>query len=358
MRIGLAGPALLWAIALDVASSVAQTPAASPEAPPAVSEPSGPRLTLRGFSNVDFAVHEEGLPDTFALGQFDTFMTSALSEDVSVLAEVVFEFGEDNAAVLDVERVQVKWAPSDGFALTAGRMHTLLGYWNQTFHHGAWFQTTAGRPEMYLFEDDGGILPVHMVGVQASGTLHTAPVDWKYSLSLVNGRGRIPDEIPNVQDATDGKAVNAWIGIAPSAVPGLQFGASAYLDRLPPDGVARLSTVRERILGGYLLYLRNGVEVLAEASHVHHRWEGRDFGTWGLYAQGGFRSGRWMPYYRFDRVEVAAEDPFLSPLDVTVHTLGLRIDAQEWVALKGEYHLRREDGTDLHSARLQAAFAF
>ena len=87
------------------------------------------------------------------------------------LAEIVFEFEEDdNEAVLDPERIQVRWAPSTLFSLTAGRMHTPLGYWNETFHHGTWFQTTAARPLLYEFEDDGGILPVHMVGLQAAAT--------------------------------------------------------------------------------------------------------------------------------------------------------------------------------------------
>jgi hypothetical protein len=286
------------------------------------------------------------------------FMNSALSDDVSVLAEVVFEFGEDNTAVLDVERVQIKWSPAELFSLTAGRMHTPLGYWNQTYHHGAWFQTTAGRPEMYLFEDDGGILPVHMVGLQAAGTWHTGPADWKYSLSLINGRGRIPDEIPNVQDATDAKAVSLWMGVVPSALRGLDVGVAAYFDSLPPDGVSRVETVREQIFGGYLVYQRTGVELLAEASNVRHRWQGQEYGTWGLYVQGGLKFGRWTPYYRFDRVNVAEGEPYLAPLDVSMHTVGLRLDAQAWAALKGEYHFRREQEEDVHSALLQVAFAF
>ena len=347
------GVALL--AALLAPSAFAQAPPA-PEA--AAAEPAGPRLTLRGFSNVDFAANEEGLPDTFALGQFDMFMTSALSSDLSVLAEVVFEFGEDNADVLDVERVQLKWAPSDLFSLTAGRMHTPLGYWNQTYHHGAWFQTTAGRPEMYLFEDDGGILPVHMVGLQASGTWHTSPAEWKYSVSLVNGRGRIPDEIPNAQDATDGKAVSLWAGVAPAAIAGLELGASGYLDTLPPDGEVRHEDVRERILGGYLVYQHSGVEILAEVSRIRHEWLDQEYETWGYYAQGGVKLGHWTPYYRFDRVDVAEGDPFLSPLDVTVHTVGLRVDVQAWAALKAEYHHRRENAESVDSARFQAAFTF
>jgi hypothetical protein len=355
MRLDRTGAALLGAILLGPGTASAQAPT-TPEA--ASSEPAGPRLTLRAFSNVDFAINEEGQPDTFALGQFDTFMTSALSEDLSVLAEVVFEFDEDNQAVLDVERVQLKWAPSDLFTLTAGRMHTPLGYWNQTYHHGAWFQTTATRPEMYLFEDDGGILPVHMVGLQAAGTWHSAVAEWKYSAALVNGRGRIPDEIPNAQDRNDGKAVSLWAGVAPSGVPGLEFGAAGYLDTLPPDGEARSGDLRERILGGYLVYQHRGVEVLGEVSRVLHRGEGREYETWGFYAQGGVRIGRSTPYYRFDRVDVADGDPFLAPLDVSVHTLGLRVDVQTWTALKAEYRHRREHGEGVDSARLQAAFTF
>jgi hypothetical protein len=356
-------PLLRTAASVLAAAALYGAARASAQTPPApeggaVPEQAGPRLTLRAFSNVDFALNEEGLPDTFALGQFDTFMTSALSEDLSVLAEVVFEFGEDNQAVLDVERVQLKWAPSDLFSLTAGRMHTPLGYWNQTYHHGAWFQTTAGRPEMYLFEDDGGILPVHMVGLQAAGTWHTRAAELKYSVAVVNGRGRIPDEIPNAQDATDGKAVSLWTGVAPSAVPGLELGVAGYLDTLPPDGVERQEDLRERILGGYLVYQRRGVELLAEVSRILHEGQGQEYETWGYYAQAGVRFGRCTPYYRFDRVDVADGDPFLSPLDVTMHTAGLRIDVQTWAALKGEYHHRRENGDGIDSGRFQAAFTF
>src|SRR4029078_6385338 len=129
-----------------------------------------PKLTLRGFTNVDYLVNEEGKPDSFALGQFDLFVTSALSENWSFLAEVNFEFNEDNELGVGGERAQLKYAPSDQFTISAGRMHTPLGYWNQTFHHGAWFQTTAERPEMYLFEDDGALPPGHPGGAQAGGT--------------------------------------------------------------------------------------------------------------------------------------------------------------------------------------------
>jgi hypothetical protein len=341
----------------------AQTDAqAAPEAAlPA--ESAGPRLTLRGFTNIDFAVNEDRLPQTFSLGQFDLFVTSALSENWSFLAEVNFEFGDDNALAVDVERAQLRYAPWDAFTISAGRMHTPLGYWNQTFHHGSWFQTTAGRPEMYLFEDEGGILPVHEVGVQAAGTLHGRAIAFKYRVGVVNGRGRIPDEVTNLQDRNDGKAVSVLLALAPVAVKGLEVGVDAYLDRIPadPDVPGREGEIRERILGAYLTLLRSDTELLAEVSHVHHRDEvsGGEFDTWGLYAQGSRKIGHWRPYYRFDKVDVADGDPFLSPKDLSRHTVGLRFDPMPWVGLKGEYHLTRLRGEDqAHSARFQAAFTF
>jgi hypothetical protein len=236
-------------------------------------------------------------------------------------------------------------------------MHTPLGYWNHMFHHGAWLQTTADRPLMYRFEDDGGILPVHMVGVQLAGTFNRSAGALKYSAALVNGRGHIPDEIPNVRDGNDDKAVSLWLGLAPAAARGLEFGGAAYFDTIP--GVDSDPSIDERILGGYLVYRRSGLEVLSEVSNVRHERTGQVFETWGLYAQTGLKRGRWMPYYRFDRVEVAEGDPFLPALDVSMHTVGLRWDAMSWAALKGEYHREHPaGGEDVHSGRFQAAFTF
>jgi hypothetical protein len=347
---------LLVAVFFSTAARAQEHDAAAHESPV-------PRLTLRGFSNVDYALNEKRRPNTFALGQFDLFVTSALSDNWSFLAEVSFEFNERNELGVDVERAQIRYAPSDAFSIAAGRMHTPLGYWNQTFHHGTWFQTTAGRPEMYLFEDQGGILPVHEVGLQAAGTLRARAVDLKYSVSLVNGRGRVPDEVTNLQDHNGSKAVNAYLALAPGGVRGLEFGADVWLDTIPadPDTPGRAGEISERILGGYVAYLRPDVEILAEASRIRHRDKasGLTYGTWGLYAQGSWKVGRWRPYYRFDKVEVADGDPFLPPTNLSRHTAGLRFDPMPWVGLKSEYHLtRRPGGDDVHSGRFQAAFTF
>ena len=77
------------------------TPAAQEPTPTADELSVGsPRLVIRGFTDINFLAHVEGRPTTFALGQFDLFMTSALSDNLSVLSEVVVSrFGASPAAV-------------------------------------------------------------------------------------------------------------------------------------------------------------------------------------------------------------------------------------------------------------------
>src|SRR3990167_7246133 len=137
-----------------------------------------PQLTLRGFGHVqydsrqsDFSDDTAGDTNHFANGELDLFITSELGEKISFLSETLFEFEEDGGQELDVERLLLKYEGNDKFNVTIGRGHTVLGYWNQTFHHGTWLQTTTDRPAIYRWEHAGGILPVHYVGLEFSGTL-------------------------------------------------------------------------------------------------------------------------------------------------------------------------------------------
>src|SRR5262249_55068996 len=134
-----------------------------------------PQLTIHGFSDVTLATTRErwrgGRDSTstgFLLGQFDLYLLSRISANLSFLGEGGFELDHDQG-VVDVERMFIKYSWSDQLRLAAGRTHTALGYWNEAFHHGALLQPTVERPQALKFEDDGGILPVHAVGLELSG---------------------------------------------------------------------------------------------------------------------------------------------------------------------------------------------
>ncbi len=149
-------------------------------------------LNIRGFFDFNFGVGSIANPlvfpiisdgcgtcgnpptpphSTFQAGEFNLFMTSKLSDHLSFLAEVVLGPDATNVFGPDIERYQLTYRANRYFSASVGRFHTSIGYYNTAYHHGNWFATAEGRPIMYLFEDSGGILPVHMVGVSITGAV-------------------------------------------------------------------------------------------------------------------------------------------------------------------------------------------
>jgi hypothetical protein len=213
----------------------------------------GPALKIRGFLDLNAGVGTAANPlmfplnapahTTFQLGQFDLFLSSKLSEKLSFTSEVVIDSGIDNDWELDIERLQLTYRPSEYFEISGGRYHTAIGYYNTAYHHGMWFQTATGRPFMYYFEDNGGLLPVHSVGLSMSGLV---PGTRKWGLHWIaettNGRASNPARSPvqNFLADKDGKGYNLAAYIAPEWARGLQIGGSYYHDKLNPPGIPHM----------------------------------------------------------------------------------------------------------------------
>ena len=307
----------------------------------------------------------EELPDTFTLGQLGLMASSQLSERVSVMSEVVFKYKADESASATIERLQLQYHANDLFNFRVGRTHTPFGYWNETFHHGTWFQTTALRPEIYRFHDGGSVMPIHSVGGEMYGYQPTKLMDVHYNFGVANGRGLTSTSTVNIQDNNDNKALYGVISLGPASVPGLRFGLNAYGDVIPPDPavVGRNGDIDELIGGAHLVYLEDSLEFLFEGQYIDHddQVSSQRFTTWGLYAQVGYRLKRFKPYYRYDILDVGEGDPYYGPLivDVTRHTAGLRWDFITWAALKLEYQYIDEAQLAGRSAYwAQAAFTY
>lgn len=321
----------------------------------------GPHLILKGFSDISYGANQDRNHNTFALGQFDFFVTSELSDKVSFLGEVVFKYTKDNKGAFDIERVQIKYSYSDQVNIVIGRMHTPLGYWNETYHHGTWFQTTAFRPLV----EDRNVLPQHEIGAQFLGVQKISAMDFNYNVSVANGRGKAITENQNLQDYNGNKAFNLLLTLAPDAVPGLKFGVNNYDDTIPADPTipARNGEIKERILGGHLVYTGHNVECLSEYANIRHQDEVSDntYTTNGFYIQGAYQFHRWKPYYRYDHLDFGDGDPYYAPLgpDLNKHTLGVRFDLIVWLCVKAEYGYNEPKGADnFSSLTIQTAFTF
>jgi hypothetical protein len=322
------------------------------------------------FGDVDFrdggkVSNGNNMPNTFFLGQLGLMTHSRLSENVSVMSEIVFQYKDDESASTTIERLQLQYQVNDLVNFRLGRTHTPFGYWNETFHHGTWYQTTVLRPELLRFHDGGSVLPIHSVGLEMYGSQPLRIMDIQYNFGVANGRGKKYTDTEDIQDLNSGKAVYGVVSLAPVGVPGLRFGVNAYQDVIPPDPSTpvRNGDIDELIAGVHLIYIRDNLEILSEAMHIQHddRVSSRRFGTWGMYLQAGYQIDAFKPYYRFDRLDVAEGDPFYGPqvVDITRHTLGLRWDFVSRAALKFEIHyIDQYNLSRPYAFYTQAAFTF
>ena len=330
-------------------------------------------LRIRGFGDINFhGDNQKGDTTSFTLGQLNLFVTSDISDKFKFLSEIVFEGGPDkiygvtrgqpNAFGVDVERMIVQYSHNDYFNLTAGRFHTAIGYYNTAYHHSTWLQTTTGRPFLFDFEDRGGILPIHTVGVSASGLIPSGGLGLHYVAEVGNGReSRSPfteEPVQNVIDEENHKAFNLALFARPEAVRGLQAGFSVYRDLLSPS---QSPAVGETILAAHAIYIRPAFEWLNEAVVIRHTPQGqRLFETPGFYTQISKRFGSYRPYFRYQYVNGSAQEPIFPDVGRRQGpSAGVRYDASESVALKLQYdYTTIRNQPSISSLALQMGFTF
>jgi hypothetical protein len=320
----------------------------------------GPVLNIRGFLDFNADVGSAANPliypltvpppvtvhDTFQFGEFDLFMSSHLSDTVGFLSEVVFGADASNFWGIDIERAQLSYKPNPYFQISAGRMHTAIGYYNTTYHHGTWFQTATGRPYMYFYEDSGGILPVHIVGVEVQGLIpgsgslnaHWIAEVGNGTSSAFIGQPIVAEPVQNFVSDTDHKAFNIAGYIKPDALHGLQIGANYYNDERVPAGIPH---VNNAIFGGYVVYSTPVWEFLNElqVQSDHSVGSAITYHTPLGYTQFSRKFGKYRPYVRWQEVNVPVGDPLYGTVGrFEGPSFGLRMDFTDFAAFKLQYN--------------------
>jgi hypothetical protein len=331
-------------------------------------------LRMRGFGDINFhGDTQKGDTTSFTLGQLNLFVTSEMSENFKFLGEIVFEGGpdniygvtrgENNVFAVDVERLLLQYSYNDYFNLSAGRYHTAIGYYNTAYHHSTWFQTATGRPFLFQFEDRGGILPIHTVGVSASGAIPSGRLGLHYVAEVGNGRASrhpfLDEPVQNVIDEQNHKAYNLALFARPDVIHGFQAGFSVYRDVLVPNESPRIG---ETILAAHAVYIRPNFEWLNEALVVRHAPLGTShvFQTPGFYTQVSKGFGAYRPYFRYQYLNGSDREPIFPDVGRRQGpSVGLRFDPSESVALKLQYDyttIRNQQA--IHALALQVGFTF
>lgn len=273
-------------------------------------------LPVHGFADVGAAWssgNDPGKLRGFNAGTLDLYLTPQFGDRVKGLAELVVEYGQDGGVAVDLERLQLGYTVNDALTVWLGRFHTPYGLWNTDFHHGANLQTSISRPRFIEFEDKGGILPAHSVGVWATGKTALGGGKLTYDAYLANGP-RIAERTLDFSAYTDGNA-NKMLGgnlgyQAGGALSGLTLGVHAFGSTVEvhDNNAAVISATKLRMAGAYVSYDENDWEVIGEVYHFANV----DLGANQRHAsnigflQVGRTFGAWTP---FVRLEKAALDP-------------------------------------------------
>ncbi len=310
------------------------------------------------FGEIDYREREDLGDDGFAIGQAVGQFTFSLDERLSVFSELTATARKNQSFNFQVERLFVRYDFSDHFKLSAGRYHTPLGYWNTSFHHGSWLQSTVARPQTVKFGSN--VIPIHFVGALLEGKIGDS--DFGYRVGFGNGRS---EKINDPGDFGDSNGNRAWLfgaNYRPLGRRRLEVGFSVYIDVVEPAGAAKID---EQIYTGYLALQSETPELIVEATHADHDSSAGDGGADSIYAQLGYRlrgrAAAFKPYIRAERLDVDDDDPLLGALDLDYEgvTLGVRWDFSNFATLKAEVRREQFGGQDTRSSFwLQLAFVF
>ncbi len=298
-----------------------------------------PPVRIIGFADFDYDTTDVHGKQGFSLGQAVAHLVAPLGDRLNLFSEISAT-AHDSDYSIEVERLIVKYDFSDRNTLSAGRFHTPIGYWNTAYHHGAWLQTSIGRPESVKFGSQ--LVPIHFVGLLFEGEF---PGDRGFGYNVGIGNGR-HSNIARAGDAGDINDERAWTALGfyqPRAIKGLKAGLGVYSDRVtPPNSVE----VDETIYSAYFALERETPEIIAEYHHSDHdarTGPAASGSADSAYVQFAYRLGgdmqRLKPYLRAEKIDVDATDPLLSGLglDYDGAIAGLRFDFAPYAALKFEY---------------------
>lgn len=297
------------------------------------------------FGDVNYSTESrERRHDSFSIGNLTLYSTASYGDRLNFLLEIDFEPEEEE---VDIERVWAGYRINDLLVIRGGKFHTALGYWNKTFHHGKQLFLTVDRPFFLAFEHEGGVLPTHITGLELEGGKTFGFGRLKYEFQLGNGPAIHEEEGEdewmldpnNTSDDNTSKQPILRVSLRPSAVQGLSVGISATTFEI--DTPSKRG-VDEAIYGLDLFYAVNGVELLSEGFLFHNEdGDGNAF-----YVRLSYTRDEWIPYVRFERLEVEGEDPYFTGhengADRSQTIVGLKYDIDPITSsLKFQY--RRDD---------------
>ncbi len=248
----------------------------------------------------------------------------------------------------DMERLQVGWQIWPETTLWFGRYHNPIGYWTMEHHHGHYMETSAERPRIVEFEDEGGPLPIHLTGFLLQGTKLMDEASLEYDIGIASGPRIINDKLEPVDVIRDPRwnklALVARVTYRPDAAIDNQYGAFVARTDIP---IYTLETkeIEQDMAGLYFSRDFDRFRIFSEVFDIKHRLiEGAGVtwpSYWAGYAQAEYQvvPEVWTAFARYEAISNHLTADYLdtfSQLPKNREIAGVRWDFYEFQALKLE----------------------
>ncbi|WP_317898026.1 hypothetical protein [Aurantibacillus circumpalustris] len=289
----------------------------------------------------------------FAPGNFVLFITSQLSERVSILSENTANI-DNGTASFQIQRLMVRYFVKDAFSVRVGKMFNPIGLWNNTYNFGLVLQPTIQRPSIIRASDNGGVLQISNVGAQIEGdNITKARLFYRLFVSNGNGSKSLTSNLKNQY------AVTAALGAEP--VEGLKIVASAHLDEFSAKrpnsaGVTNKKGGSALLSNVSIAYMNpeKKVEFMGEYYYQSTKFDSLgEKSSQGLLLYGGYKvTNKLIPYVQYAYLQAGTEnstDFYYAgatngvQLKINDITLGVRYKFTSNFVVKFEYNFRQQD---------------
>jgi|GEM_PF-921124 len=195
------------------------------------------------------STYTDSTKSAFTTGNFVLFVTSQLTERISVLSENTANI-ENGTPTFHVQRLMLRYFIKDYFSVRVGKMFNPIGYWNNQYNLGLVLQPTIQRSILIRTPEEGGVTQVNNVGVQFEGD-NITKLRIFYRAFICNG-----NNTNNVESNLKNQfAFTGQLGVEPAE--GLKLLVSAHYDHFSAGPGANLNVVRPK--GGTTLSSQSAI---------------------------------------------------------------------------------------------------
>jgi hypothetical protein len=277
----------------------------------------------------------------------------------------------------DLERFQVGYDFSADSTIWVGRFHQPSSAWNHHFHHGAYLQPSISRPAIENWEDDDGVVVMHITGLMldawhslgSGGGIRTL-VATGVAPKLMDGE-LVPFDLLDPDSGSQELATNLNLSYYPDIVGESNIGIVASYGKLlstPMPGLGANSSfvIQQSMFGAQSNWEWPDWKLIAAAYYVDNKVEQTAADAGGWFLSGYLQVARTLSantnaYLRLEKTHNADNAKYLQIFPEFVshrELMGFRYDFANRQAVAIEVSSNGISMEDYTEIRLQWSAAF